>query len=115
MSTRVLVTGGAGFLGSHLCERLLDEGYKENCLDNFGSGQKQNIERFEDHSFITVIDRDVRIPGSLPSVDRIYHLASRASPTDFTDYPVDIALANTQGTRRLSGHTRACDARMIYC
>jgi UDP-glucuronate decarboxylase len=84
------------------------------CIDNFGSGQRKNITELEDHPSFTVIDRDVRLPGSLPPSDRIYHLASRASPTDFTDFPVNIALANTQGTRRLLDHARACDARMVF-
>jgi len=110
----VLVTGGAGFLGSHLCEWLLSDGKEVICLDNFGSGRRANIEDFEDHQRFSVISRDVRIPGSLPSVERIYHLASRASPADFTDFPVNIALANTQGTRRLLDHARACNARMVY-
>lgn len=114
MAQRVLVTGGAGFLGSHLCEQLLSDGHEVICLDNFGSGQRENIKEFEDHPSFTINNRDVRIPGSLPSVDRIYHLASRASPEDFTDFPVDIALANTQGTRRLLDHARACDARMVF-
>lgn len=114
MTKRVLVTGGAGFLGSHLCERLLADGHEVICLDNFGSGQRENIKTFNDNPSFTVNNRDVRIPGSLPSVDRIYHLASRASPADFTDFPVDIALANTQGTRRLLDHARACDARMVF-
>ncbi|WP_137684060.1 UDP-glucuronic acid decarboxylase family protein [Haloarcula mannanilytica] len=114
MSNRILVTGGAGFLGSHLCERLLSEGHEVICLDNFGSGQRDNIKELEKLSTFTVIDRDVRLTGSLPSVDRIYHLASRASPADFTDFPVNIALANTQGTQRLLDHSRACDARMVF-
>lgn len=114
MSSTILVTGGAGFLGSHLCEKLLSEGNEVICLDNFGSGQRTNIKELERHSKFTLTDRDVRMPGSLPSVDRIYHLASRASPDDFTDFPVDIALANTQGTRRLLDHARACDARMVF-
>ena len=114
MSQRVLVTGGAGFLGSHLCERLLEEGHEVICLDNFGSGRRKNVKAFEDHPSFTINDRDVRIPGSLPSVDRIFHLASRASPVDFTDFPVNIALANTQGTRRLLDHARACNARMVF-
>ncbi|UOY10288.1 UDP-glucuronic acid decarboxylase family protein [Methanonatronarchaeum sp. AMET6-2] len=114
MSYRVLVTGGAGFLGSHLCERLLFEGHKVICLDNFSSGQKDNIVEFEHHDRFTVINRDVRIPGSLPPVDRVYHLASRASPADFTDFPINIALANTQGTRRLLDHARACGSRMVF-
>lgn len=114
MTYRILVTGGAGFLGSHLSERLLSEGHEVLCLDNFGSGQRDNITEFEHHPSFTVIDRDVRMPGSLPSVDQIYHLASRASPADFTDFPVDIALANTQGTRQLLDHARACNARMVF-
>lgn len=114
MTQRVLVTGGSGFLGSHLCERLLEEGHEVICLDNFGSGSRKNIETFEHHPAFSLTNRDVRIPGSLPSVDQIYHLASRASPADFTDFPVNIALANTQGTRRLLDHARACDARMVF-
>lgn len=113
MTKRVLVTGGAGFLGSQLCERLLSDGHEVICLDSFGSGQRKNIEEIEDHPSFTINDRDVRIPGSLLSVDRMYHLASRASPADFTDFPVNIALANTQGTRRPLDHARTCDARMV--
>jgi len=111
---RVLVTGGAGFLGSHLCERLVSEGHEVVCLDNFGSGQKKNVRHLLDKSNFESIDRDVRTPSSLPRVDRIYHLASRASPEDFTEFPVKIALANTQGTRRLLDHARACDAHMVF-
>lgn len=114
MTYRILVTGGAGFLGSHLCERLLSDGHEVICLDNFGSGRRKNIEALQNHPSFIVKDRDVRVPGSLPPVDRIYHLASRASPKDFTEFPVDIALANTQGTRRLLDHARACDARMVF-
>ncbi len=114
MSYRVLVAGGAGFLGSHLCERLLEEGHEVICLDNFGSGQRQNIKAYGDHPSFTVNEQNVRIPGSLPAVDHIYHLASRASPANFTDFPVNIALANTQGTRRLLDHARACEARMVF-
>lgn len=114
MTQQILVTGGAGFLGSHLCEYLLSDGHEVICLDNFGSGQRSNIKPFASKSNFSVVDKDVRMPGSLPAVDRIYHLASRASPSDFTDFPVDIALANTQGTRRLLDHARACDARLVF-
>lgn len=112
--SRVLVTGGAGFLGSHLCENVLLDEHHVFCLDNFGSGQMDNIEHLVDDPNFEVIDRDIRTPDSLPPVDRIYHLASRASPKEFTEFPVKIALANTQGTRRLLDHARACDARMIF-
>jgi UDP-glucuronate decarboxylase len=114
MPRRVLITGGAGFLGSHLCEKVLSAGHEVICLDNLGSGQKKNIEHLLDDSDFELIDRDVRTPSSLPPVDRIYHLASRASPEDFTEFPVKIALANTQGTRRLLDHARACGARMVF-
>lgn len=114
MSSRVLVTGGAGFLGSHLCEKLLQDGREVICLDNFGSGQRDNLKEFKHNPSFTIKDQDVRIPDSLPRVDRIYHLASRASPADFTEFPVNIALANTQGTRRLLDHARACDARVVF-
>lgn len=109
-----LVTGGAGFLGSHLCERLVAEGRDVICLDNFSSGRRDNVTELLDEPGFDLLDRDVRLPGSLPQVDRIYHLASRASPADFTEFPVDIALANTQGTRRLLDHAVASDARMLF-
>lgn len=114
MAERVLITGGAGFLGSHLCERLRENGKTVFCLDNFSSGRARNISHLRGERNFTMIKRDVRIPSSLPPVDRIYHLASRASPKDFTEFPVKIALANTQGTRRLLDHARACDARMVF-
>ncbi len=114
MSKKILVTGGAGFLGSHLCERLLSEGHEIVCLDNFGSGRRNNLKNLEQNELFTVNEQDIRSPGSLPSVDLIYHLASRASPADFTEFPVNIALANTQGTRRLLDHARACDAQMVF-
>lgn len=114
MAQQILVTGGAGFLGSHLSERLLSEGHEVICLDNFGSGQRENLETFEDNQSFTIIDQDVRMPVSLPPVDRIYHLASRASPADFTEFPVEIALANTQGTRRILDHARASDIRVLF-
>lgn len=114
MTSRMLVTGGAGFLGSHLCEALLSAGNEVICLDNLGSGQHANIEHLIKHPDFELVNRDVRTPSSLPPVDQIYHLASRASPKDFTEFPVKIALANTQGTRRLLDHARACDAQMVY-
>lgn len=111
---RVLVTGGAGFLGSHLCEQLLSDGNEVICLDDVSSGQRENVSGFADDENFSFLEQNVRLPDSLPPVDRIYHLASRASPKDFTEFPVDIALSNTQGTRRLLDHARACDARMVY-
>jgi UDP-glucuronate decarboxylase len=109
----VLVTGGAGFLGSHLCESLVEDGHEVICVDNFGSGRRENISDIVSDRF-TVIEGDVREKLTLPPVDAIYHLASRASPTDFTKYPVRIALTNTTGTRQLLDHAVACDAQMVF-
>jgi UDP-glucuronate decarboxylase len=110
---KVLVSGGAGFLGSHLCEALVKDGHEVICVDNFGSGRHQNL-RDIDSDRLTVIEGDIRKNITFPSVDRIYHLASRASPADFTDFPVGIALTNTEGTRQLLDHAVACDARMVF-
>lgn len=96
MSSRgknVLVTGGAGFIGSWLCERLVKAGYKVTCLDNFCSGSTQNLE----HLDIEVIAHDVRQPIELDA-GHVFHLASRASPTDFPRYPVEILTTNSLGT-----------------
>jgi len=109
-----LVAGGGGFLGSHLCERLLAAGNEVVCLDNFGSGRPANVAHLTDCERFELLEADVRDPPDLPAVDEIYHLASRASPADFTQFPVRIALTNTEGTRNLLDHALDCDARMLY-
>jgi UDP-glucuronate decarboxylase len=109
-----LVAGGAGFVGSHLCDALLNDGYEVLCIDNFGSGRPRNVEHLLNHPRFTLKDADIRQPPALPPVDEIYHLASRASPEDFTDFPVRIALTNTEGTRNLLDHAVACDAKMLF-
>jgi UDP-glucuronate decarboxylase len=109
-----LVAGGGGFLGSHLCERLLDEGHQVICLDNFGSGRTANVAHLTDDGRFSMLEADIREQIELPAVDEIYHLASRASPADFTQFPVRIALSNTEGTRSLLDHALNCDAQMLY-
>jgi len=111
---RTIVTGGAGFLGSHLCEALLEHGADVICVDNFGSGQVDNISGLREHERFTVLNVDIREDPELPPADRIYHLASRASPADFTEFPVQIALTNTQGTRFLLEHAVEHDATMLF-
>lgn len=110
----VLVAGGAGFLGSHLCESLLADGYRVHCLDNLGSGRRQNIKQLLDDARFELREDDIRELQELPEVDLIYHLASRASPKDFTEFPVDIALTNTRGTKNLLDHAVDCGARMQF-
>lgn len=110
----VLVTGGAGFLGSHLCRSLVEDGREVVCVDDLSSGRKENVEALLDRSNFRFVEADVRRPVDLPATDRVYHLASRASPKDFTRYPVQIALTNTEGTRHLLDHAREHDARFLY-
>ncbi|WP_128905692.1 NAD-dependent epimerase/dehydratase family protein [Halorubrum amylolyticum] len=112
--TRSVVTGGAGFLGSHLCERLLADGHEVVCVDNFGSGRRENIATLRDHDSFSVFEADLREEPELPPTDEIYHLASRASPSDFTDFPVQIALTNTRGTKYLLEHAVEHDATMLF-
>ena len=114
MEDSAVVAGGGGFLGSHLCERLLDNGYKVVCVDNFGSGARRNVAHLESEDRFEIIKRDLRENPSLPAVDEIYHLASRASPADFTEFPVRIALTNTEGTRYLLDHALEHDATMLF-
>jgi len=109
-----LVAGGAGFLGSHLCERLLVDGHEVVCVDNFGSGRRENVSSLLDYDRFTILEADLREEPNLPATDEIYHLASRASPSDFTDYPVQIALTNTRGTRHLLEHAVEHDATMLF-
>lgn len=85
---RVLVTGGAGFIGSHLCEKLINEGYQVICLDNFFTGNKKNIEHLlEKPDVFTLLEHDVINP-ILVEVDEIYHLACPASPIHYQEDPI---------------------------
>jgi nucleoside-diphosphate-sugar epimerase len=97
---KVLVTGGAGFIGSHLCEYLLGKGYAVICLDNLLTGSKDNIKHFLDNPNFTFIQEDVTQPLSskLQSLNYLFHLASPASPVDYQNYPEETLLANSMGT-----------------
>lgn len=112
--TSVLVAGGGGFVGSHLCESLLKDGYEVYCLDNFGSGRPENVEHMDASSDFKIVEADIREPLDLPPVDEVYHLASRASPQDFQEHPVRIALTNTEGTRNLLDYAVEHDAKMLF-
>lgn len=109
-----LVAGGSGFLGSHLCEVLLSDDYRVICVDNLGSGRRSNISHLLDNENFQLMERDIRSDPEFPPADEVYHLASRASPADFTEFPVRIALTNTEGTRHLLDFARDYDARMVF-
>lgn len=93
-----VVTGGAGFVGSHLIDSLLADGFRVTSLDNFGSGRPTNLSHIDSERF-TSIDHDVREPfPEMDTVDYVFHFASRASPKDFESHAVEIALTNSEGT-----------------
>lgn len=109
-----LVAGGGGFVGSHLCKSLLEDGYQVICADNFGSGRPENVENLNESSDFKIVEADIRKPLNFSPVDEVYHLASRASPKDFQEHPVQIALTNTEGTRNLLDFAVEHDAKIFF-
>lgn len=109
---RILVTGGAGFIGSHLCERLLNEGHEVICLDNFFTGQKANIEHLSDSFNFELIRHDVTEPILL-EVDQIYNLACPASPVHYQFNPVKTVKTNVLGTINMLGLAKRVRARIL--
>src|ERR1051326_3758144 len=93
---RILVTGGAGFIGSHLCERLLDEEHEVICLDNFFTGRRQNVQHLFDNRNFELIRHDV-IEPILLEVDQIYNLACPASPIHYQYNPVKTVKTSVMG------------------
>ncbi|MEL7598505.1 MAG: UDP-glucuronic acid decarboxylase family protein [Proteiniphilum sp.] len=85
---RILVTGGAGFIGSHLCRKLLKEGHHIICLDNFITGAKENISQLIGYDHFELIEHDIIHPIQVEPVDEIYHLACPASPVHYQDDPI---------------------------
>jgi dTDP-glucose 4,6-dehydratase len=96
---RILVTGGAGFLGSHLCERLLADGHSVVCLDNLLTGRLDNIREFERDSRFTFEQRDICEPFDCGAVDFVYEFASPASPIDYMKYGLETLQVGSAGTR----------------
>jgi UDP-glucuronate decarboxylase len=110
---RILVTGGAGFLGSHLCERLLVEGHEVLCLDNFFTGRKKNVEHLLNHPYLELIRHDITLPILL-EVDRIYHLACPASPIHYQYNAIKTIKANVLGTINMLGIAKRVKARILF-
>src|SRR5208283_428335 len=110
---RILVTGGVGFLGSHLCERLLTEGHEVICLDNFFTGRKKNIWHLMKNRDFELIRHDVTHPILL-EVDRIYHLACPASPIHYQYDPVKTIKTNIMGTINIIGIAKRVKARILF-
>ena len=93
---KILVTGGAGFIGSHLCERLLNEGNEVICLDNYSSGSKDNIIHLLDNPYFELVRHDVTIPFFI-EVDEIYNLACPASPVQYQNAPIKTIKTSIMG------------------
>jgi UDP-glucuronate decarboxylase len=110
---RTLVTGGAGFIGSHLCERLLADGHEVLCLDNFYTGRRANIRDLLDHRDFDLLRHDV-IEGILLEVDRIFHFACPASPVHYQYNPVKTVKTNVMGTINMLGLSKRVKARLLH-
>jgi len=111
LTRRAVVTGGAGFLGSHLCERLLADGWHVICVDNLVSGATSNVHHLRDHKAFEFISHNVSVPLFLDGpVDAVLHFASPASPVDYGDHPIATLKVGTLGTHNMLGLARAKDA-----
>jgi UDP-glucuronate decarboxylase len=109
---RIAVTGGAGFLGSHLCERLLADGHEVVCLDNFFTGTRRNIDHLLDDHRFELVRHDVVQPIVI-EVDQIYHLACPASPVHYQRNPVRTIRTAVQGTLNMLDMAREVRARIL--
>ncbi|TAK56776.1 MAG: NAD-dependent epimerase/dehydratase family protein [Dehalococcoidia bacterium] len=110
---RVLVAGGAGFLGSHVCDELLERGHEVVCLDNLITGRLRNIEHLEPHAGFTFLREDVVRAPLLP-VDLVLHMASPASPVHYQRFAIETMLANSAGTHRLAALAADVGARFVF-
>ncbi len=109
---KTLVAGGAGFIGSHLCDALLAQGHSVVAVDNFITGQRRNVEHLKDHPRFQLIEHDVIQPIDL-QVDLVFHLASPASPIGYLKHPIETSLVNSIGTYNLLELTRRNNAAFL--
>ncbi|MGA9381294.1 MAG: UDP-glucuronic acid decarboxylase family protein [Phormidium sp.] len=109
---RILVTGGAGFIGSHLIDRLMAQEHEVLCLDNFYTGHKRNLLKWLDNPYFELIRHDVTEPIRL-EVDQIYHLACPASPVHYQFNPIKTVKTNVMGTMNMLGLAKRIKARFL--
>jgi UDP-glucuronate decarboxylase len=112
LESRILVTGGSGFLGSHLCERLLAQGAEVICLDNFFTGARRNIEHLLDHKRFELIRHDVTFPIYL-EIDQIYNLACPASPIHYQRDPVQTTKTSVHGAINMLGLAKRVKSKIL--
>ena len=112
MGKRIMVTGGAGFIGSHLCERLIKEGHEVLCVDNFFTGRRQNIHKLLEHKNFELMRHDVTVPLYV-EVDQIYNLACPASPVHYQFDPIQTTKTSVHGAINVLGLAKRLQARIL--
>ncbi|MEO1525442.1 MAG: UDP-glucuronic acid decarboxylase family protein [Planctomycetota bacterium] len=112
MIQRILVTGGAGFLGSYLCERLVDQGHDVICLDNFFTSQKTNVSHLLERPNFELIRHDITLPIFL-EVDQIYNMACPAAPGHYQYNPIKTMKTSVMGSINMLGIAKRCGARIL--
>jgi dTDP-glucose 4,6-dehydratase len=111
---RTVITGGAGFIGSHLCERFLQDGHELICVDNLLTGARRNIARLLEHPRFRFIEHNVSEPIEIDGrVDNVLHFASPASPVDYLNHPIPTLKVGSLGTHNALGLAKANDARFL--
>ena len=110
---KIVVTGGAGFIGSHLCARLLEDGHSVLCVDNLITGAERNIEPLRNHPHFSFLMHDVTTPLSFEA-DAIYHMASPASPVGYMEHPIETIMVNSQGTYLMLEQARKQRAMFLF-
>lgn len=108
----IVVTGGAGFIGSNLCERLLQEGHSVLCVDNLITGSERNIAPLRHHPHFTFVNQDITKPFDIKA-DAIFHLASPASPVGYMEHPVETILVNSYGTYLMLEQAKKQNAKFL--
>jgi len=112
MKKRILVTGGVGFIGSHLCERLLDEGNEVICVDNFFTGSKKNVIHLLDNPYFEIVRHDITFPLYV-EVDEIYNLACPASPVYYSFDPVQTTKTSVMGAINMLGLAKRLKIKVL--
>lgn len=110
----ILVTGGAGFIGSYLCDVFIELGARVTCLDEFSTGLVENIDHLKNRKCFKLVKADISKFEDEAKYDYVLHFASRASPEDYQLHPVETLLANSLGSFKMLELTRKCDAMILF-
>ena len=111
---RILVSGAAGFVASHLCDRLLSEGHQVVGLDDFSTGREENVQHLQSNSEFEFVEQDVSRPFEISgAVDLVFHMASPASPLDYLNLPIETLLVGSAGTKNLLDLAHSKGARFL--